>query len=112
MEKSASTRNSPQWEKSALLRVPEGEDPLPDLIGDAASNIGKGGLHRIIHAALAEIGDSEIISALREPHRHNYEMILDILHESGGRQGPPHPATERTPFPGFPVDTGSPRPFM
>lgn len=81
--------------RAVLERVPEGEDPLPALIDEAAGNLAKDGLHRIIHAALGEIGDFEIMSALRELYRHNYDLILDLLDESTASQGAPPPATEK-----------------
>lgn len=81
--------------RALLEGIPDDEDPVPAMIDDAASNIGKDNLHRIIHAALGEIGDFEIMSALRELYRHNYEMILDLLGDSEDSKGPPHPATEK-----------------
>jgi len=81
--------------RKLLESVPDRADSLSVMIDDAAGNIGKDGLHRIIHAALGEIGDLEIMSALRELYRHNLELILDVLSESDSPRRASSAATDK-----------------
>ena len=78
--------------RSVLAKVPEGEDHLSYLIEDVASTLGKHGLQRVIYAALGEIADPEISGELQKMYRHNYELILKLLHQSTAADGPPSPA--------------------
>ena len=81
--------------RSVLEKVPENEEHLEYLIEDVASSLGEHGLQRVLYAALGEVGDPDIRSALQGMYRQNYGVVLDLLEGDEKAKGPPPPALEK-----------------
>ncbi len=78
-----------------LKELPDDRDPLDALIEDVASNLGKVGLYRIIHAALGELHDAEIRATLAKMYEHYRGLVMKLLAERSDGRRPPGPVTDR-----------------